>query len=209
MRRLAAAAAGLGVLATLLAGCGSSRSSAPDLSRAALPGKTVAHRFPEAGVKLRAPKGWPVKEGSAPLVATISSGRASVAIWRYPRQELLPADKAALQAARKRLVKAVKKAEGDAHVAGSRLVKVGGAHGIQLRGREVIRGQARALRSTHLFSHGAEVVVDELAPPDGFPRVDRHVFRPLLRSLHLGAPKEAKPEKQPKSQEQPKQPEKP
>jgi hypothetical protein len=51
------------------------------------------------------------------------------------------------------------------------------------------------VRSTHIFSHGAEVVVDAYAPPRFFPKVDKTAFKPLLRSLRVTKPRAAKKKK--------------
>ena len=47
------------------------------------------------------------------------------------------------------------------------------------------------MRSLHVYGFDGEVVVDALAPPDQFGRVDREVFGPLLRSVRLSAPQGA------------------
>jgi hypothetical protein len=39
-----------------------------------------------------------------------------------------------------------------------------------------------------VYAHGAELVLDAYAPPAEFARVDRTVFRPLLRSLTVKPP---------------------
>jgi hypothetical protein len=44
------------------------------------------------------------------------------------------------------------------------------------------------VRSTHLYAHGGELVVDAYAPPGEYAKVDRAVFGPLLRSLRLTRP---------------------
>jgi hypothetical protein len=60
-----------------------------------------------------------------------------------------------------------------------------------LVGQEVIGGQVRLVRSTHVFAHQAEVVVDAYAPPSTFPAVNQSVFGPLVASLRLQKPKSA------------------
>jgi hypothetical protein len=44
------------------------------------------------------------------------------------------------------------------------------------------------VRSTHIYAHGAEYVIDAYADADSFRQVDAQVFRPLLRSLHVSSP---------------------
>ena len=60
--------------------------------------------------------------------------------------------------------------------------------GIEVLATESVNGQARRVRSTHLFDRGAEIVIDAYAPPADFARVDATVFEPLLRSFQLRAP---------------------
>jgi hypothetical protein len=59
---------------------------------------------------------------------------------------------------------------------------------VQIRAREHIAGQPRTVRSTHIYAHGAEYVIDAYADADSFRQVDAQVFRPLLRSLHVSSP---------------------
>ena len=59
---------------------------------------------------------------------------------------------------------------------------------MQIRARETIAGQPRTVRSTHIYSHGAEIVVDAYADADNFRRIDAKYFRPLLRSLRVTSP---------------------
>ena len=58
---------------------------------------------------------------------------------------------------------------------------------MQIRAKEHIAGQPRTVRSTHIYAHGAEYVIDAYADADSFRAVDAKVFRPLLRSLHVSA----------------------
>ena len=62
------------------------------------------------------------------------------------------------------------------------------ARAIELTGTQTVAGFTYDVRSAHLFREGAEVVVDAYAPPADFPRVDRTVFEPALRSLKLSSP---------------------
>ena len=56
------------------------------------PGPLKNVELPAAGIKLRLPSAWTRLDGppEGPLVATLTSGRATIAIWRYPRVERLP-----------------------------------------------------------------------------------------------------------------------
>jgi hypothetical protein len=62
---------------------------------------------------------------------------------------------------------------------------VDGARAIRLDAHERIAGRVRSVTSTHVYVDGAEVVLDEYAPPGEFSRVARTVFAPVRRSLTL------------------------
>jgi hypothetical protein len=63
--------------------------------------------------------------------------------------------------------------------------RVDGAPAIRLDARERIAGQLRRVTSMHIYVDGAEVVLDEYAPPGQFASVARSVFAPVRRSLTL------------------------
>jgi hypothetical protein len=178
----------LGFGCAALAGCGNARTPPPDLATARPPTAFARQVFPSAGVRLRAPGNWQVQPGSPPLVVAVRSGLASVAVWRYPRDARLPASKAQLRTALRRLVARVRSRDATFVLESAGVVAVARRGAVQLRGLETIDGQRREVRSTHLYAHGAEVVVDAYAPPDQFRTVDRRVFHPLLRGLRLQAP---------------------
>jgi hypothetical protein len=177
-------------LAALVAGgCGNQQSRPPDVANPDPPiGHTVAW-FDKQGVRFSAPGGWHLQPGAAPLVATVQSGTASIAVWRYPRTESLPRGKAALGQARDLLLAAAHARDATFKETKVAITKVHGRPAIQVRGTETVSGQPRIVRSTHVYALGAEVVVDAFAPAGVFPRVDRDVFGPLLRSLHVVTPK--------------------
>jgi hypothetical protein len=86
MRRLTPIA----ILLALAAGCGEDRTDPPDVTTPVTPAGTAAASYPDQGVTFAAPGGWRVRPGQPPLVATVQSGTATIAIWRYPRSERLP-----------------------------------------------------------------------------------------------------------------------
>jgi hypothetical protein len=178
--------------AVALAGCGNRRAAVPDTATPGPPLGTNAATYPQAGLRFGAPAGWHVEPGQAPLVTTITTGRAAIAVWRYPRTEPLPVTARALEQAKSALLAAAAARDATFAPQGARVTRVGGRRAIEVRGTETVEGARRAVRSTHVFAFGAEVVVDASAPPRDFARVDRKVFRPLVRSLHLGPPKVAK-----------------
>jgi hypothetical protein len=174
--------------AALLAGCGNERPPAPDVKTPGGPVGTTAARYPKQGITFTAPGGWRLTPGAAPLVATVQTGQATVAVWRYPRGEALPRSQAQLRAARDALLAAAKARDPTFDALKSSTIRVAGAPAVQVRATETIDGHARMVRSTHVYKHGAEVVVDSYAPAKDFRRVDAQVFRPLLRTLRITRP---------------------
>ena len=187
MRRPTAAAC-VAVLAASAAGCGRDRIEPPDTVRPAAPGASVPEAYPEAGLFFDRPGNWPFREGRPPLVASTSSGTATVALWRYLRSEPLPRTPEALVAAQDALEQAVQARDPSFSLEGNRRLKVDGAPAIELRGTETVAGRERRVRSTHVFAKGAEVVLDAYAPPEDFERVDREVFGPIVESLRIDPP---------------------
>jgi hypothetical protein len=172
----------------LLAGCGNEQAKPPDISQPARPVGTTPVTFAPQGIRLAAPGGWKVQPGQAPLVATIQSGPAQIAIWRYPRSEPLPKTGAQLTQARDLLLQAAKARDATFKEGKTAITQVGGHPAIQVRGTETLAGQPRTVRSTHVYAFGGEIVVDAFAPAGVFAQVDQDAFRPLVRSLRLQAP---------------------
>ncbi len=168
--------------------CGRERIDPPDVVRPATPTGSTPQGFPQAGVSFDGPGNWPFLPGRAPLVASASSGTATVAVWRYLRSEPLPREDAALDAAQRTLIDAAKARDRTFDLQRADRVKVDGAPAVELVGTETVAGGRRRVRSTHIYAKGAEVVLDAYAAPDDFRRVDREVFRPLLESLRIDPP---------------------
>ena len=184
MRRLSCAAVAL----VVLAGCGNDETPAPNTTT---PGPRLGSNeatFPQAGIAFDAPAGWSLDKGTPPLIATVATGQATIAVWRYPRSEELPASQDELKAARDALLDAAKQRDPTFTEIKSAPAKIAGEPAVQFRARETIQGQPRTVRSTHVYFEGAEIVIDAFAGPDDFRRVDAEVFRPLLKSLKLSKP---------------------
>jgi hypothetical protein len=116
---------------------------------------------------------------------TISTGEATIAIYRYPRSEKTPRTRAELTQALELLAGAAKARDSTFKELKRARLRVDGHPAVQLRGNETIVGRPRVVRSTHIYVPGAEVVVDAFAPEQDFRRVDAQVFRPLLRSVRV------------------------
>jgi hypothetical protein len=176
------------IACVLLTGCGNAQQQPPDVSTVAKPSGVTPVSVASQGIRFAAPGGWHVLNGQAPLVATVQSGPAQIAVWRYPRTEPLPTTKAQLTKARDLLLQAAKARDATFKESRTAITRVGGHPAIQVRGTETVAGQPRTVRSTHVYADGVEVVVDAFAPASDFGDVDRDAFRPLVRSLQLQAP---------------------
>jgi hypothetical protein len=184
-RPIAATACTVSAVVTLT-GCGRERIAPPDTLRPAPPAGSAPESFPQAGVRLDRPGNWPFAAGKPPLVASASSGTATVALWRYVRSEPLPRGDAALDAAETALEDAAKVRDATFALDETRRLKVDGEPAIQLLGDETVAGQKRRVRSTHVYAQGAEIVLDAYAAAGEFARVDREVFEPMIGSLRIG-----------------------
>ena len=178
----------LGVLALgALGGCADSRTPAPNLSRVQPPDGVKTVNYLHNKLSFSAPRDWAIETGHAPMVVTLGSGPALITIWRYPRspRQPVPGNISALQQARRALIAAAAARDRTFRVISSGVVGVNDIPAVELDALETIRGQVRRVRSTHIYEHGTEVVVDEYAPEGLFHLVDRTVFSPLLHSVRL------------------------
>jgi hypothetical protein len=187
MRRPACLVLTLAALAAAAAGCGGGSSS--DTTTAVATAAHADGAFPQAGVSFAPPSDWNVAAGRGHLVATAQAGQATVAVWRYPRSEKLPKSRLQLQAARDALVNASRRRDASFEQIKTAATTIAGQPAVQIRAREHIAGQPRTVRSTHIYAHGAEIVVDAYADAGSFRQVDAAVFRPLLRSLQVSLPR--------------------
>lgn len=174
--------------ALVLGACGAERTPVPDVATPLDPQGTRVARLPAAGVSFTAPANWAVVPRRDPLSGGIESRRATLAVWRYPRQEPLPRGAAELRRVRGLLVERVKTRDPSFRLGESRVTRRGGAPAIELTGAQTIAGRPVRVRSAHVFTRAAEVVLDAYAAPQHFDRVDAAVFEPALASLALGPP---------------------
>lgn len=174
--------------ALALGGCGTARQLPPDVTTPGPPIGTTPVSFPKAGLSFAMPNGWLRTDGQGSLVTTISTGEATIALYRYPRSEALPRTRAELDAALDALVGAAKARDASFTEIKRARLKVDGHPAVQLRGTETVVGRPRTVRSTHVYADGAEIVVDAFAPDRDFRRVDAQVFRGVLRSLQIAKP---------------------
>ncbi len=180
------------VLAALVAGCGNERTPVPDIALAPAPKAFRTVGFERQSIRFRAPTNWRVLPGDAPHVATVVIGSAQVAIWRYPRTEPLPQTRAQLDAARRALVAQIESRDPTFKLTSTRLVVKRGLRAVEVVGTGTNLTNAtvqRSMRSLHAYGHGVEVVMDAIAPPKQFARIDEQTFGPMTRSLQLSTPK--------------------
>lgn len=168
-----------------LAGCGNARTRVPDITRAAPPLGFRTLTLGHAGVSLATPRNWTVTGQAAPLVVALNSGPAVVALWRFDRAGAPPATTAALNRARRALIAAIRARDRAVTVLSAAETRVAGLHAIAVQARERIEGRLRRVISTHVYIPGAELVLDEYAPPGQYPAVAARVFAPVERSLAL------------------------
>lgn len=173
------------LLVLTVAGCGYSRAPVPSLGAPAAPQGFQRLNFPAIGVTLDAPRNWTIFGARPPLMATLTSGGAVVALWRYVRTGTLPRGRARLNAAMRALIASVRRRQPTIKVIRSRIVHLGAIRGIELDALERLKGALRRVRSTHLYAGHEEIVLEEYAPVVVFHSVDRAVFSPMRRSLRI------------------------
>jgi hypothetical protein len=149
----------------------------------------VTVSLPDHGVTFERPKEWHYTPGTAPLLATLTSGEATIAIWRYPRTEPLPETEEELTAARDALVGAAKARDETFKETKAKATRAAHLPAVVIVANETVAGHARTVRSTHVYGNGGEVVVDAFAPPNMFPKLEDPIFRHVVRSLRVAQPR--------------------
>jgi hypothetical protein len=170
--------------AIALAGCGNARTPVPSSAVPAMP--TGFHRIPfiKHGIALQVPRNWALAGGRAPLVATITSGNAEIALWRFNRTTPAGAGSGSGRATLvRKLVGESRTRDPSLRVIHTVRTVIQGTPAIELDALERIGGQLRRVRSIHMFVPHAELVLEEYAPPALFHDVNRAVFSPVRRSL--------------------------
>lgn len=163
-------------------GCGESRAPLPNAYLPASPHslRAFAHlSFPAIGVSFYAPREWARLERSQTVL--IASGSAVISLRRYAPS--VPAS--SLAQARGRLIAAAQARDPTLQLIRSKLTRIAGVNAIVLDALETIGGARRRVRSLHVFTPGAEIVIEEYAPLALFRVVDHYVFSPLDHTLRL------------------------
>ena len=173
------------LLALGVAACGNERTRPPDADTPVTPEGERPVRLKQAGLRFTAPGNWPDLPRVDPREGGIRSGRATLAVWRYTRSQELPRTREELERVRDLLLERVRTRDTTYEARNTRIVRRGGAPGIELLGTQTLAGNEVDVRSTHLFTRGSEFVIDAYAPPAQFESVDETVFLPALRSLRF------------------------
>jgi hypothetical protein len=181
-RRLGFAAV---LLALTLAGCGNSRTPVPGPGEPAPSGGLRSLFLTSAGIIVHIPRYWFVTTAKPPLLATVSSGSAVIALWRYPRSAPPPSTPAELSATERSLLAAARARDPHLEPIRTAAIILSAHHAVELDAFEHVGGKLRRVRSVHVYAPGSEVVLDAYAPPGEFHLVDHAVFSPVKRSLRL------------------------
>lgn len=185
MRR---ALAPLALLAAALAGCGNQRAKPPTVTGVAPAYGFIPVSLPQQGLSFERPRQWRYAAGTPPLLATMTSGLVTIAVWRYPRSEPLPRTQAQLDAARDALVAAAKARDPSFRVIKAKGTRAAHQPAVVIVADETVAGQPRRVRSTHVYAVGAEYVVDAYAPPEQYAQVEDPIFRRVVRTLRVSRP---------------------
>ena len=170
--------------AAALPACGNERAEPPTTHvRGADPVERV--KFPRFGAELEVPKSAELQRTPRPGVFRLFLGEPLVSMFAYSRKEEIPRGRADLAAARRRLIKEVKKRDPDYELRSSRITELAGAKAVELVGDQTISRGLLRTRSVHVYKRRAEYVVELLGPVGEFDRTNREIFVPLLRSLKL------------------------
>jgi hypothetical protein len=175
-------------LAVALPGCGNKRTQPPKVTTPSAVSAWITVSLPRQAVTFERPKEWQFAPGTGPLLATMTSAGATVAVWRYPRTEALPTTPAQLASARDALVAAAKTRDKTFAVTKAKGTRAAHHPAVVIIARETVAGRLRTVRSTHVYADGGEVVVDAFAPPAQYPQLEDPVFRRIVRSLRVSKP---------------------
>lgn len=118
-----------------------------------------------------------------PLVALVTSGRAVISLWRYPRASAPPSTREQLQGDLHRLLTSARSRNPSLRVLRASTGTVAGYPSLEIQTIQRIGKTVRRVNSTHLFAPRREVVLEEYAPVDAFPALQTGVFAIVRRSL--------------------------
>lgn len=175
----------LALLATLAAGCGNERSQVSELAAVSPSAQTITFDYPAAGLSLDLPRNFRVEKAKRPGVFRATFGGSVLAAYAYRRREELPGSQRELEIALKRLRKAAQERSPSLRIAQSRTLEVNGARAVELLGSQTISRARLRTRSLHIFKGRAEYVIELLAPPRDFEKLDARVSEAIDDSLEV------------------------
>jgi hypothetical protein len=183
-----AALATLALTAALAAGCGNEPSKPPVVTTPKAAFGWVDYGAPGQGVSWQRPSAWRITPGDAPLLATMSSGLATISVWRYPRNETLPETPEELEVAKDALVAAATAKDPSFEVIKAKGTRAAFSPAVVIIADETVSGQPRRVRSTHIYAASSEVVIDAFMPADQYAKVEEEIIIPLVRTFKISAP---------------------
>jgi hypothetical protein len=171
-------------LIACLVGCGAERQT---LSRPLLPANAPLRelRFPAAGMTVRVPRALAVRRRRAPALFSAVVADWFVSGFAYRRREQLPRDRRELAAARRRLVREIRRRDRSFRLMSARETRVARSPAVELVGDQVLSKRRLRTHSVHVYRGRGEYVLELAAPPHEFEPLDRAVFRRALRSLRV------------------------
>jgi hypothetical protein len=172
MRRLASIA-----LLSALSGCGTQPLPTPDPLDVKPPQGSMTSSNRQLGLTWQVPRNWRRAVRKPPGLFRLVSGGAEV-----------PADAAALRAAKDALVAEIMRRDPAFRVASTRTRTVAGLPAIEVDGTQTLLGREIRTRSVHVYKPPVEYVLEALAPPADFAKAADGVLEPLLGSLRFGKP---------------------
>jgi hypothetical protein len=175
-------------LAGALAGCGNEPSEPPVVTTPREAFGWVDYGVPDQGVTFQRPTAWRITPGNPPLLATISSGLATISVWRYPRNESLPTTPEELEVAKDALVAAALAKDPSFKVIKAKGTRAAHHPAVVIIADETVSGQPRRVRSTHIYAASSEVVIDAFAPADQYAKVEDGIIIPLVRTFKITTP---------------------
>jgi hypothetical protein len=135
-------------------------------------------------MSLALPRNLNVKDVARPGVFRAALGsQAVVSAFAYRRREQLPDTERELERALERLERAAKKRSPSFRLSRSRTTEVAGALAVELLGDQTLSQGRLRTRSLHVYKGKAEYVIELLAAPEDFERLDRSLFGLIRRSL--------------------------
>lgn len=176
------------IAAALVSGCGNEPSKPPVVTTPKAAFGWVDYGAPGQGVSFQRPSAWRITPGNPPLLATMSSGLATISVWRYPRNESLPTTEEELTVAKDALVAAAKAKDPSFTVIKAKGTRAAHHPAVVIIADETVSGQPRRVRSTHIYAASSEVVVDAFAPADQYAKVEEEIIIPLVRTFKITAP---------------------